>query len=1511
MSHLRLDQAGIQMRESSGQAIVGSVLVIGGGIAGIQAALDLADSGYYVRLLERSPAIGGTMAQLDKTFPTNDCSMCILSPKVVECARHLNIELMTYAELESVSGTAGRFHVRVRHKPRYIDAERCTGCTQCATVCPIEIPSVFDEGMGTCQAVYRPYPQAVPNTFVIEKRGTPPCKAACPAGTSAQGYIALIARGRYAEALELSRRANPFTSVCGRICYHPCEDVCNRRWLDGQPVAIAALKRFMADWAVEHGDIPVVPVPPTRSERIAIVGGGPAGLTAARDLCQLGYPVTVFEAQPKAGGMLRYGIPDYRLPQEILDAEIKRITDLGVELRTSTPIDDLARLSQAYDAVLISIGAHLSPSLHVEGESLGNVYSAIDFLRAINSGERPHVGRRVVVVGGGNTAIDAARCARRLGAEVKLVYRRTRSEMPAYAFEVAEAEAEGVQIEFLASPVRIFGESGVVSGVELVRMRLGDPDASGRRRPIPIENETWRIEADAVILAIGQRPDSGFLDDDLALNRDGTIAHNPGTLETSRPGVFVAGDVATGPRSAVEAIGMGHRAAEAIHRYLTGEEVHLIDPIRSDQIVFLDQQYLAEQAARGRVSLEERAAPGELSPEVRVRNFEEVCRGLTEEQARAEAQRCLSCGTCSECYRCLDACEANAIDHSQRERIEEFEVGAIIVASGSQEFDPTGIYELGYSRFEDVITSIEFERLLSASGPYAGHVVRPSDGLAPRRIAFLQCVGSRERQCGHDYCSSVCCMYAIKEAVIAKEHSPEVEATIFFMDLRAFGKDFDRYYERARDEYGVRFIRSRVARVERDSSTGELVLWYVTEEDSLRQERFDLVVLSVGLEPGEGTSALAKKLALRVTPEGFVAVSPSTPTRTSREGIFVCGTASGPKDIPETVVEASAAAAEAAALLSPARRTLTRERSYPPERDVFGEPPRIGVFVCHCGINIAGTVDVEQVCDYARTLPYVVYAGRNLFTCSQDTQESLKEIIRQYGINRVVVASCSPRTHEPLFQETLREVGLNPYLFELANIRDQCAWVHMHEPEAATEKAKDLVRMAVSRVVYHHPLQEQLLPVRHSALVLGGGVTGLSAAFSMAEQGFDVHLVEKGSELGGNARHIYTTLGYPDVQRDLQALIAKVCHHPRVTVYTETQIVGLEGYVGNYQSTLEQKTGAGARRFTVQHGVVIVATGASERTTNAYLYGQDPRVLTQRELHEKLARTAWEGDSPRSVVMIQCVESRDAEHPYCSRVCCSQALENALLLKERFPDCEVYVLYRDIRSYGLRERFYGQARDRGVIFVRYDPSTDGAGQGGPPVVRREGEQLCVSVFDPVLQESLELWPDLLALSVGIAPSKDAERLARLLRVPLNQDGFFLEAHMKLRPVEFATEGIYVAGLAHGPKAIQESIVQAQAAVSRACTVLSQETLHASGMLARVDQLCCVACGDCERICPYGAIQIAHREVSRRLWKDCAEVNPALCKACGACAAACRSGCITLEGFDDEQIMAQLSALVYG
>jgi len=992
---------------------VGAVLVVGGGIAGIQASLDLADSGFKVYLLDESPSIGGTMTQLDKTFPTNDCAMCILAPKLVAAGRHSNIELVVGAELKSVEGEEGHFQIALIRKPRYIDEEKCTGCGVCARKCPVEAIDEFNEGLGERTAIYIKYPQAVPLVYTIDRN------------------------------------------------------------------------------------------------------------------------------------------------------------------------------------------------------------------------------------------------------------------------------------------------------------------------------------------------------------------------------------------------------------------------------------------------------------------------------------KCIGCGTCQE------VCKAGAVQYDEKEKEIVLHVGSIILAPGFEEFDPKLKGEYGYGRYSNVVSSIEFERILSASGPYGGIVLRPSDGKVPRKIAFIQCVGSRDAQLGNNYCSSACCMYAIKESIIAKEHNPGLQCTIFFMDVRAYGKEFDAYYNRAEEEYGVKFVRSRVPHIEEAPESQNLLVKYI-EDENPKTEEFNLVVLSVGMRPPKHAEELAKTLGIKLNKYNFCYSETFSPLNTSRAGVFVCGAFSSPKDIPESVAQASGAAAKAASSISSARETLTTVKEYPPERDVSSEEPRIGVFVCHCGINIGGVVNVPEVVEYVKTLPNVVYAEHNLYTCSEDTQKRIREMIKEHNLNRVVVASCTPRTHEPLFRETVREAGLNIYLFEMANIRDQCSWVHMHEHEEATEKAKDLVRSIVAKTRLLKPLKKPMIDVTPIGLVIGGGLSGMTAALELAKQGFEVNLVEKETELGGHLRHIHYLLGSEDPQERLGSIIKEVTENEKIHVYLNSEISDVEGYVGNFKTTLNN---GGAKR-EIKHGVVIVATGAMEYKPNEYLYGVDKRVSTQRELEEKLANG---GFNAKTVAMIQCVGSRNGEHPYCSRICCSQAVKNALKIKELSPETDVYVLYKDMRTYGFLEDYYREAASKGVLFISYDD------ENKPKLIQEDGK-LKLAVWEPVIKTWIPIEPDLLALSVATLPNPDNEHIAKMLKVPLSKDKFFLEAHMKLRPVDFATEGIFLCGLAHWPKSIEESISQACAAAARAITILSKEALEVEGAIANVNEDFCSGCRICESVCAYNAIEM--KEVDGKLT---AHVLEALCKGCGVCGSSCPTGAISMLNFTDDQILAQVRA----
>jgi len=844
-------------------------------------------------------------------------------------------------------------------------------------------------------------------------------------------------------------------------------------------------------------------------------------------------------------------------------------------------------------------------------------------------------------------------------------------------------------------------------------------------------------------------------------------------------------------------------------------------------------------------------------------------------------------GLCIGCGVCEKFCEAKAIKYDMEPDIEEtLEVGAVILCSGYDVYDASKKVAYGHTVFPNVLTNIEFERMLSASGPTEGHVIRPSDGDVPKKIAFIQCVGSRDAQTPNTYCSSYCCMAALKQAVIGKEHVPGLQTSIFFMDTRAFGKEFEEYLSRAENEYGVQVYRAnRISKVQEDPATNDLILAYIEGSD-MKEETFDMIVLSAGAVPSESAQAAAKTLGVELNRFGFCDTDDLSPVETSVPGIFVCGAFSGPKDIPDSVASASGASGKVAALLSEERGKLVSRKEYPPEKDVSGKEPRIGVFVCHCGINIGSVVNVPEVVEYASKLPGVVYAERNLYTCSGDTQTKIREMIEKHDLNRVVVASCTPRTHEPLFQNTVREAGLNKYLFEMANIRDQCSWVHRLEPERATEKAKDLVRMSVAKAAVLEPLPQPKIPVTKSALVIGGGLAGMTAALEIANAGFEVHLVEKEKELGGHLRRIHHTLTKVDPQETLEELKKAVTGHKSIKVHLGETVAEVKGYIGNFETTLK-----GGEK--VNHGAVVVATGAIEYEPVEYLHGKHPKVVKQTDLGVMLAEGKLKA---KSIVIIQCVGSRDEATPNCSRICCSTAMANALMIKRKHPETEVYVLYRDIRTYGFAEEHYNEAARLGVKFLRYDPSA-------PPKVTAKGNSLEVEIDEQFIEQKVRIHPDYVALNAAVHPNPDNKELAPLLKVPLTKEGYFLEAHMKLRPVDFATDGIFLCGLAHSPRLIGESISQALAAAARVNTILSKDHIEAEGVVSVVDQEKCIACGRCEEICEYGAPRI--EEVSPGVFKS--RINEALCKGCGSCAVACCSRAIRTKHFRTDQILSMIES----
>ncbi len=1208
--------------------------------------------------------------------------------------------------------------------------------------------------------------------------------------------------------------------------------------------------------------------------------------------------------------MLRVGVPQYRLPTEVIDREVQEIVDFGVELRLDSPVENVEELfAQGYDAVLIAVGAHEGIRLPIEGAELAGVLTNTSFLRDVRLGKPPELGGKVVVIGAGDVAMDCARTSVRLGRQVAVHYRRSREEAPADPLEIEHALEEGVDFHWLSNPVAVLaGPDGRVRGLRLQRMELGPPDEKGRRRPVPVAGSEYEVACDNVIFSVGQRAGLAFLPADagVAIGRDSTITVDPETFATSRPGLFAAGDSTTGTAFLIDAVASGHRAARGIHAHLREEPLRRTAKERLP-VADIPRETLLERADHGELRREGRLHVRNLDAAERRGSFEEVALGYTEEEARREAERCLSCGVCSECYACVEACKAGAVVHEELERDEVLHVGAVVLAPGYELYDARLSQEYGWGRYPNVVTAMQFERMLSASGPTHGHVKRPGDGKTPKRIAFLQCVGSRDKE--HDYCSSVCCMYAAKEAIMAVEHEPGTEVSVFFMDTRSFSKGYDEYYRRARERYGIRYERCRVSRLLEDPGSGDLVVRYV-QAGKIREEPFDLVVLSVGMEISPEVRELGRRLDIELDEYGFCHTTLFNPLEASRPGIFVAGPFREPKDIPETVVEASGAACRAGTLLAAARGSLTRAAEYPPERDVADEPPRIGVFVCHCGSNIGGFLDVPSVADYAKGLPGVAHAEANLYTCSQDTVAHITEMVREQNLNRVVVASCSPRTHEPLFQDAVRAAGLNPSLFEMANIRNQCSWVHSGDWDGATEKSMDLVRGAIARAARLAPVHSLEFPVKKSALVLGGGAAGMTAALAAGGPGVpgapggeagpargqpQPRALPGGrEEPGGVARGPGATHREPPENRRVPRDHAAGHRRLPGQLHDHAPPGGRRDLPGRARRRGRRHRSPGVPRAGVRlrypprhrhrlglRGVPLPQgrrqrprrVGPAHGAAAARERGDDPvrgpcgEVLRPHLLHDRhQERPAPQGAQARG----------GDHHPVQGRA--DLRLQGAPLHRGPPAGRPLPALRRD--RHAQRSRWSG---------TRCGSTCGREARAG----------------------SVTLRPEVLVLAEPMVPQADAGELATRLKVPLDADGFFLEAHVKLRPVDFQSDGLYVAGLAHYPKFLAESIAQAQAAAARAATVLSKDMIHSEGVVAEVDQEKCVGCLTCVRVCPYEVPKMQAQAEGVGRIRGAAFIEPATCHGCGVCAGECPAKAIQLAHYTDPQVEAIVENLFEG
>ncbi len=896
------------------------VLVIGAGIAGMEAAVNLGDMGYKVLLVEKEPSIGGKMILLSKVFPTLDCASCISTPKMAQAASHANIDLRVYSEVRDVrSDGNGGFRARVIQKPAFVDFAKCTGCQDCEKACTVTVPDEYNEGLVSRRVAHIAFPQAVPKKAVLDRAGTSPCTHACPAGIKANGYISLIRQGEFAKAFKLVLAAAPLVGSLGRACYAFCQNECTREEIGDAP-HIRHLKRFVADWYYARHPKPEYGLPEKKLEKkVAVIGSGPAGLSAAYFLAKNGYPVTVFEADAEAGGMLRSSLPEYRLPKNVVDRDILNVTALGVEIRTSTPIESLARLRQdGYAAVLVAIGTPKPKKLMIAGEDLPGVVSGIEFLAEVACGQKVALnGKSIVVIGGGNVAVDAARTALRLGAaKVVLQYRRSRAEMPAFREEVAAAEAEGVELSLLSNPVAFEADAGRLKRVRSVRMKPVEAEADGRRRTVPIPDTEYGSEFDLAIVAVGLSAEAAALRNEMRLNRDGSIWADPRTLQTENPWLFAAGDAVTGPAMIVQAIGLGKQAAFFMDRWLRAEPMDGVEfapslPAVDKRDVLARQFDFPAQAVH----------KSERHPHERVKDFDEVDIPFSEAEALTSAANCLNCGICSECQECKNICPADAIDFDQRAVENEYAVGSVVVATGFRLFPAELMANFGFGRFANVITAMQMDRLVAPTRPY-NYVLRPGDGKTPADIAYVLCTGSRDRTVNNPICSRVCCMYSLKQAQLLLGALPIADVTIYNIDIRAFGKGYDEFFEQTR-AMGVRFVKGKIARIS-EKENGNLLVRYedIDDNGTVRETEHDLVVLSTGMVAHDECRRLFSGSELAVDENLFVAQPGEQvdPARTSIPGVFSAGTATGPLDIPDSILHAGAAAAQTAAYIEKMKR---------------------------------------------------------------------------------------------------------------------------------------------------------------------------------------------------------------------------------------------------------------------------------------------------------------------------------------------------------------------------------------------------------------------------------------------------------------------------------------------------------------------------------------------------------------------------------------------------------------